>query len=462
MKHADLTLPWWFDGFLTRLLSIFVLVHAALAVFMPGGAASMLLGDRAGDRLKALDQLFAQPDFDSVMRIIFRIGSPGDWLLFAPAYRLAGAYGVMAQNIALYAVALVLFYRLCEAIATQPVARIATVAWALLPATIFHPHALVTEAICNPLLVALAYVLVRLATRDEVSWRDLLLAGALCGVLAFVRHIYLLLPVAAALWLLVMRPNGLGPARNAAAVFALGFVFTGLWWGVIAIGQQRYELGRSIGGLEANLYLRADRMAVMGSIALPQTYLDRRVKAGRELATLEPAEFVGFTAQHPVLFAKTVVSDAFNLIANPGVAMLAGRYFGLFDLGERNHRDLNKWREMREREGPLGVAKLLWQTSPTGFAFNVGGSLLWLAFLVLAAGGAWTFARDQDVPPGVRILILGLAAYVLVLTSATAGYTRWDHRSGIEFIMAFWFAVGWRELSALTTRRAQFANLHRW
>ena len=131
----------------------------------------------------------------------------------------------------------------------------------------------------------------------------------------------------------------------------------------------------------------------------------------------------------------------------------------LFDLAERNHRDLNKWREAREREGPLGVARLLWQTSPTGFVFNLGGSILWAGFLGLALIGAWQFGWNQRLTPAVRVLLFGLATYAIVLTSATAGYTRWDHRSGIEFILAIWFAVGVARLTTWSGRRDSNSRL---
>ncbi len=432
----------WFDRFLNWLLAWFLLTHIALALLVPDGATRMLVGDRAGDRQRALSELLVQLDLDHALAVIFRIGSPGDWVLFTPAYWLGGAYGVMAQSIMLYAVGVVVLYRLARMLVPLHVARIAVVSWALLPATIFHPHALVSEAICNPLLIIFAYQMVRLEFADDVRWPDLLWAGLTVGLLAFVRHVYLLLPMAAALWLLAFRPAGLGRRANVTAFLALGFMFVGVLWGIIAVGSKRYELGTSVGGLESNLFLRADRMAVMGGLSLPQSYLDRNVAAGRELRALAPAEFAGFVSRHPGLFAKTAASDAFNLMANPGVAMLAGRYLGLFDLAERSHRDLNKWREMREREGPLGVARLLWETSPIGFVLNLAGAILWAAFLAFSIAGAYVFGASANVTPAIRILFFGLAAYVIVLTSATAGYTRWDHRSGIEFILAIWFALG--------------------
>jgi hypothetical protein len=432
----------WFDRFATWLLAAFLLAHLALALLVPDGAARMLVGDRAGDRQRALSELLVQLDLDHALGVIFRIGSPGDWVLFTPAYWLGGAYGVMAQSIVFYAVGLVFLYRLARLLVPVHIARLATVTWALLPATIFHPHALVSETICNPMLIIFAYQMVRLELAGDVRLKDLLWAGLTVGLLAFVRHVYLLLPLAAALWLLVFRPAGLGRRANIGAFLVLGFMFVAALAAAMALGSKRYELGTSVGGLESNLFLRADRMAAMGGLSLPQSYLDRNVAAGRELRALTPAEFAGFAARHPVLFAKTAVSDAFNLMANPGVAMLAGRYLGLFDLGERNHRDLNKWREMREREGPLGVARLLWETSPTGFMLNLAGGILWAAFLAFAFGGAYVFGTTAALTPAIRVLFFGLAAYVIVLTSATAGYTRWDHRSGIEFILAIWFALG--------------------
>jgi hypothetical protein len=450
---------WWQDSFLRGLLCAFVTSHILLAVLVPDGAARMLVGDRAGDRFRALTELLAQPNLDLALGVIFRIGSPGDWILFAPAFRLAGSYGVMAQNIAMYAFGIVMLYRLAMLLMPGHVAKLAAIAWALLPATIFHPHALVSEAICNPLLIALTYLLVRMELGGDYRWRNVVLAGVCAGVLAFVRHVYLLLPLATAVWFLVFRPHGLGPRTNVIAFLLLAFALTATWWVTIGLGAKRYELGQSVGGLESNLFLRADRMAVMGGLKLPPSYYDRNGRAGRELRTLQPAEFAGFAAAHPVLFAKTAVSDAFNLMANPGVAMLAGRYLGLFDLGERNHRDLNKWREARERDGPMGVVRLLWEQSRVGFAFNLAGSILWAAFLAVAAIGAWTFVRDARLTPATRVLLVGMAAYAIVLTSATAGYTRWDHRSGIEFILALWFALGVTAAVNWSGRRGSNARL---
>jgi hypothetical protein len=443
MTYAPTRLPpfWKLDIFSKSLLAAFLAVHAALWLLVPNTAQKLVVGDRAGDRWMALTELFASPTLDAAIATIFRIGSLGDWIMFAPAFRLGGATGIILQNVLLYALSLLLLYRLCLITTAPATARLATIAWALLPATIFHPHALVSEGIANPCLIALAYQLVRLEFADDTRWRDLVLIGLTLAVLCFCRHVYLLLPLAVGAWLLLFRPHGLGHPVNAAIPTACGFLLVGAWAAVSAVGQAQYPLGKSVGGLESNLYLRADRMAAMGQVSMPAGFLERK-KSDPAASTLEPTEFVTFARQNPLLFAKTALSDAFNLVANPGIAMLAGRYLGLFDLGEKNHRDLNKWREAREQSGPLGVLKLLWITSPAGFVFNAIGGLLWVTFLGVAAWGAWLFAHDREQMPAIRWLLLGLVGYVVVLTSVTAGYTRWDHRSGIEFMLALWFATG--------------------
>jgi hypothetical protein len=444
--HQPFTQPFWKpDAFIKGVLAAFAVGHAALWWLVPNTAQKLLVGDRAGDRWNALTELFASSSFDAAMATIFRIGSPGDWIMFAPAFRLGGANGIILQSLLLYALSLMLLYRLCLALGTPSAARLATVAWALLPATIFHPQALVSEGIANPCVIALTYQLVRLELTDETRWRDLVLIGLTLAVLSFSRHVYLLLPLAVGAWLVAFRPHGLGAARNALVPVASAFILVAAWAVVSTVGKTQWPLGKSVGGLESNLYLRADRMAAMGRVPMPASYLVRK-QTDPEASSLEPAEFLTFARESPLLFAKTAVSDAFNLMANPGIAMLAGRYLGLFDLGERNHRDLNKWREAREQNGPLGVLKLLWATSPTGFAFNAAGGLLWAAFLSVAAWGAWLFAHDREQMPAVRWLLFGLVGYALVLTSVTAGYTRWDHRSSIEFILALWFAVGAMQL----------------
>lgn len=429
------------------ILLAFAAIHALFWYLQPDVAAKMVVGDRAGDRLRTLDRLLAATGFDSKMAVVFDSGSPGDYLLFAPAYALFGAPGIVAQALVLYGLALLTVHALATRLIGAPAAVIATVAWLLLPSTLFHPHALVTEAICNPLLVLLIAALVRLHDSDEARPATLMAAALLTALLVFVRHVFLLLPPAIAIWLAVFRPAGAlgrdGTApRPLLRYLAVSFSIAALWWVALTVGALRWTPGDSVGGLKSNLFLRAERMAYLGHVPLPASYLERNAAAGHDTRLLEPAEFIRYSLVHPWLFARTAAADAFNMMVNPGVAMLAGRYLSLFDLGERNHRDLNKWRETREKEGFLGLARLLLATSPTALAVNAIGVAAWVAFLAVAAFGAIVVLADATREPALRWLLAGLVLYVVGLTSLTAGYTRWDHRTPIDVALVLFFAAG--------------------
>lgn len=430
------------DPRLWGLLAAFLAVHAAMIALLPDTAKKMLVGDRAGDRFRALTEILSADGIDGALRVIFKTGSVGDYILFLPAWALGGHWAVIAQSLVLYTAAVVALYSLVTRLVSRDGALIATALWIALPSTLFHPQALVTEAICNPVLILLVRALVGAFDAPRPApWR-LLLIGLLTAILAFVRHIYLLVPFAVLLWLVVFRPNGIALTRRTAIGYvALALSLLLVWWGASVAGGMRYEIGKSVGGLESNLFLRAERMAYVGRIELPASYKERSTKAGRDLRTMPPLEFVSYAWCNRALFARTAAADAFNMMVNPGVAMLAGRYLGLFDLGEKSHRDLNKWRETREKEGILALARLLLETSPLGLAINALGIVLWGVVLLGAAWGAVVWLGDALREPALRWLIAGVPLYLVGLTSLTAGYTRWDHRSPLEFVIAMMFAV---------------------
>lgn len=430
------------DPRLWALIAVFAAIHAAMIALVPDTARKMQIGDRAGDRFRALSEILAADGLDGALRVIFKTGSVGDYILFLPAWSVGGHGAVIAQSLVLYALAAVALYSLVTRLHSRDAAGLATAVWIALPSTLFHPQALVTETICNPVLILLVRALVgAFDAARPAPWR-LLLIAILTAILAFVRHIYLLLPFAVLLWLVVFRPGGIAITRRT----GIGYVAVSLslllvWWAAIAAGSLRYEIGGSVGGLHSNLFLRAERMAYLGRIELPASYQARSAKAGEDVRSMPPTEFVSYAWSNPTLFARSAAADAFNMMVNPGVAMLAGRYLGLFDLGEKSHRDLNKWRETREKEGIVALARLLLETSPVGLAVNALGIVLWGIVLLGAAWGAVIWLADALREPALRWLFAGVPLYLIGLTSLTAGYTRWDHRSPLEFVIAFLFAV---------------------
>ena len=423
-------------------LSGLALLHTALIFLLPDAAERFMLGDRANDRTIKMDALLSADSLDAFLAVLFRQASPGDYILFAPAYALAGPTGVMLQNTALILLGAWFLYKLADLLFSRHVATFATIAYCLLPATLFHPHAFVSEGICNPLLIMASYFLARHVTATDPPLRDIAIAAALTAVLCFTRHVYLLLPLFFVAVILFAKPLWRGTKPRAAAVMILlGYSLLAGWGAIAHFGAAYYGTGKSVGGLGSNLLLRAERMADIGSFPLPAR-IEAEIAADKDIVIMQPGEFATLVIEHPLPFAKTVVSDIFNITANPGVAMVYGRFLGLFDLGEKHYRDYNKWREVRDREGIPGLLRELWRTSPLGLILNAVGAAIWAAFLALAAWGAWNLIIDRAKPAAIKLLLIGLPFYLVGISCLAAGYTRWDHRSPAEFALAILFMIG--------------------
>jgi hypothetical protein len=421
-----------FDAFIGGFLAIVAAGHIALTLAVPNLAEKFQLGDRAGDRLAKLNALLQAPNADAIAAALVYNDSPGDYVLFWPAYSAFGPAGVIAQNLLLLLVGLWFLYRIGVTWFSPTVAKIACIVYALLPAMIFHPQVLVSEAICNPLLIAATWYAGPLVTRDRPALRDAILFGLICAVLIAVREIFLLFPVVVA-GLVVLKA---GKTRQTLTVLgimlALSFSIFALWGTVRSLAPARYERGISLQSLPSNLFLRAERMAAIGSFELPQDVSRQRA--------ISIAEFAELGLHHPGPLARTVISDAVDLTANTGSAMVYGRYLGLFDLGERSSADIVKWREIRDRSGTLAMLAYMSATAPAALAYTVGFAIGWGIFLMIVCYGAWRFARGCQ-PLELKRLFFAIPAYFFIF-SFVSGAPRWDHRSPVEFVLCLFFALG--------------------
>jgi hypothetical protein len=432
-----------FDPFIRRLLAIVAVAHVALAIFVPDLARKFQLGDRAWDRTAKIDALLQTPDLDAAIAMLFYNGAPGDYIFFLPAYAAFGAAGVIAQNIVLLLIGLWFLYRIGRAWFTPAAARIATVTYALLLATLFHPQVFASEAICNPLLIVAVWYAGRLLTSNSPERRDAILFGLVSAVLVFTRHIYLLFPIMVA-GLLLARAGWTRRALAAICVIlALSFSLAGGWRAANWATEGRYEVAESFHGLDSNLFLRAERMAKTGGFALSQEALQRRA--------VSVGAFAMMSLEHPAPLLRTVFSDAVNLTGNTGVSMVYGRYLGLFDLGEKGDADMFKWRDIRDREGTLAMLVYMGRTAPLALIFNAGFALLWLGLILVALVGAWRFLFDGTRDFVLRLLFAGVPLYVFAFTFAS-GSVRWDHRSPMEFVICLFFAAGIPVLASLAGR----------
>ena len=427
--------------FLPLLLAVFFALHLALAFAMPDAHSKFMLGDRADDRLAKIEAVLHAPDTSGAIAVMVAQGSPGDYALLVPAYAALGQNGVVLQSTLLYIAAIAALYMLVRTNFTESTARLATVLYALLPATIFHPHALVSEAVSNPGLIIASYAFAQVLRAPTLNWRWIAAAGLLIGVVVFTRHVFVLLPLLAALlaWRFVQPQTH--RLRVAAAISGLGYSVAALWAIIALAAPVGIHPSASAGGLGANLQARAERVALIAGVAAPEPLVDaRRDGVERATQTISPQQFVAFVAAHPLAYARSMLSDAVNILANPGMAMVAGRYFGLFDLQEKNEADLSRWRKIRDEHGLVAVAAELWRTSPSALIINAFGVVAWGTLLVLALFGAVNAWRNPAVYQPVFVMLAGLFIYIVAFNSVVAGYTRWDHRSGVEFVIAIFAA----------------------
>lgn len=408
---------------------------------MPGAHTKFMLGDRADDRLAKIEAVINATDVNGALAVMIAQGSPGDYVLHVPAFAAFGPDGVMLQSILLYLAAIAALYLLVRTTFGERTARLAAVIYTLLPATIFHPHALVSEAVSNPLLIIACYAFAQVLRAPRPNWPWIAATGILIGIVVFTRHVFVLLPLLAAFlaWRFTEPENRRLPI--AAAIAALGYSVAALWAIIALAGPVDVHPGASAGGLGANLQARAERVALIAGVAAPEPLIDaKRDGVERATETITPQQFVAFVASHPIAYARSMLSDAVNILANPGMAMVAGRYFGLFDLQEKSEADLSRWRKIRDEHGLLAVATELWRTSAPALIINAFGVVAWGTLLLLALLGSVKAWRDPSVYRPVFVMLAGMFIYIIAFNSVVAGYTRWDHRSGVEFVIAIFAA----------------------
>lgn len=252
---------------------------------------------------------------------------------------------------------------------------------------------------------------------------------------------FVLLPLLAALLAWRFVEPATDRMRVGVSIAVLGYSVAALWSIIALTAPLDARPGASAGGLGANLQARAERVALIAGVAAPEPQINaRRDGVERATETITAQQFVAFVANHPLAYGRSMLSDAVNILANPGMAMVAGRYFGLFDLQEKNEADLSRWRKIRDEHGLFAVAAELWRTSPAALIINAIGLLAWGSLLALALLGAIKAWKDPAIRHPVYVMLAGLFVYILAFNSVVAGYTRWDHRSGVEFVIAIFAA----------------------
>lgn len=408
------------------------LLHMAIPFLLQDTYTAYMLGDRAEHRLAKLTAVLAAPNFDSALAVIFDYGAPGDYLLFLPAHILGGHGFVVAQNIALHLFGLVYLYLLADRLFGRRTAIFVCAIYALLPASLFHPHTFSSEAISNPLLIAASFHAVCLLGEKRPALRDLALFCAFATIAIFVRNINGLLPVFVAFLFVVRHGAGVRALALAAGMIAGAFALPAGWAAADATIGARYPHNTVLNGFGSNLYWRAERFEALDGIALPEDIQQRQA--------MSLGEFIETVSARPGPYLKTVYADGINLIANSGVNMVFGRFFRLYDPDDGSNSSMVVWRDIRTNEGYLAAIKAMASVAPGAMVANVAALGIHLALLLISGLAALGYLVRGAAPLAVRMYLAGLPVYFLVF-SFIASAVRWDMRSPAEFVIALFAAV---------------------
>ena len=409
------------------------LLHVAIAFLLADPAAAFLLGDRAEDRLRKMAEFAAAGDLPGQLAVLFRIGSPGDYMPFWPAYA-AGGYGlVVVMNTALHLVGLVYLYRLATDFFPRRVALLACAIYALLPSSLYHPHTLSSEAIVNPLLIAACFHAARMLSAIRPRWQDAIWFCAFCAVAIWVRNINALLPAFAASLLFFRFGLRLRTIAVAAVLLAGSHVLTLSWTVTQHTVGAGYEHVLSLHGLGSNLYWRAARFTPISGVEI-----DPDIQARKSMTI---GEFAAEVARQPGAYARTLYTDGVNFIANSGMTMVFGRYFGLFHVDGGETAEMLTWRDIRDRQGFWASVVAMAKQSPGSFWPNVIGFAMHAAMLVAAGVAALAFLAHGVAPLVTRMLLVFWPVYYFVF-SFIAASSRWDLRSPTEFLIVLFLSAG--------------------
>jgi hypothetical protein len=401
----------------------FIAVHALIMIKTTDDPTSWLRGDRAEARYAAVKTFLEAPP-DSKTALLAKTG-PGDYLFHALAIGSGGPAGLILLQLLLQAVTVAMIYAMGRGIGCPRVGTAAAAILIVLPGSLMNPHLLVTETPYCMLLTAATALLAFGLQRHDRWDGPAVVAAFLCLALAgFMRPQTLLIVVGVAAVLEAGCRSLRGPALLGSllslALFPLAWLAFQAWVGVdFSIGSPDADLG-------TNLSLRAGRIL---SLAGEQTTLPVKIGLG---------PFVTLALQYPVLLARTLVTDAVNLLFNPGANHVFGIFLQIFPTAsERTY-----WNRLLDESGPSGILTAVLAQGPA-FILTFGFMAVLHVVLVLGVGLA---VLKYMFGLGDRPQVIGLVLFVTVLFIASvfaAGVIRWAHRSPVEPLLALLAAYGY-------------------
>jgi 4-amino-4-deoxy-L-arabinose transferase-like glycosyltransferase len=436
---------------LLHLLLVFAGLHLLLMAWDHARPEVFLFADRGAARWGLVQQvheaLTAQPhiDQDRLAALLSGNGNPGDYLVQALLWLLAGEKGVVLAQVVLVLCSGAAVSDLGRALGLQAsLARWTAALYLAWPHTLVFAHQLATEAWHTPMLVIGTAAFVR-ALRPDAKARWWVGAACVLGLAALIRPVTLLWPLTLGLmWVWACRSK-LWHSLQFVCVAMLPVL---LWSGWMASQTGVFGVGASSRDAGHNLYQRVSRITATLPAAQRADAQQRFLGQGRK--TLALADYAAFVQRYPVANAGHLLRDASVFLFKSGWERLPIDYFGA-DAKTRaalQNSDVG-WRKQFETQGAWATISWLWARQGPALLLGLLGAMAMSVVWCLALFGVWrAFSNGRSPPqqtqPTMAFVTLVLAALVLyiALMSTVVDTVQSRHRAPAEFALLLLSASG--------------------
>lgn len=412
---------------------LFVLVNGLMLLVNGLDPYSFLRGDRSGSRMERIQYVYhgteilhRSPDFDIQHQMttfhdrVMAMKYPGDYLIQGVVYHAGGRPLVVALQLLLTALGCLAVFGILRLMALPPGWCLAgTAVYITLPGTILQPHTLMVEGLFIPGLLVMVYGVLRVL-RGNWRPRHLVMATAGLGFAIAVRAQFF--PLALALVpLLWVALRGQGRPRAWALLPLLATTPLLLWVGLSLAHSGTASIAPAGAGLGYHWNQRLERMQQHADFDYPQQDdLYEPVPTG---------DFLALVADHPVAYAKTLLSDNMNMFFNPGDMQLLKQ----IGLGEPPP----SWKTFLAARDAGGIPEVLRVLAGWSMPFTVFFILHAGLWTLMAMAAGWQALQWMATPRRdtlVKVLLLGYLAYNLAIVQL-AGTSRWGLRQPVEALV---------------------------
>ncbi len=436
-------------------------VHLVLLILDGFRDSGFFRADRAQQRFGNMMALIDayRSGGDAVSTLVAQ-GNIGDYGLHALFYAVGGHLAVtIFQTLLAVPSVLCVVYIAYRVFGLRKLAITSGLVYGLLPQSLAFPHQLLSEALSNPLAIFGTAAFLRALNRHR-SLRSWILSGLFLGLAAMARPALILLPLIAALLLLLLARR---PGRIAAAipVVCCGLLPFVAWGSFMLMHTGKFGYGDSHQDLGINFSQSAAKVLLMHGISeaggAPPAWLPERLSLSSYLELMK---------QYPAGFANLYFKNTVVLISDSGIGRL---YVDLLGFGAEARLKLQDpetgWRAQLTNNGPLAMIEYGMRVAPGtiiagilgGLGFAVVNFGLLVAYVFLLKPGSALYDSARPIVQRWGIAFLLVLPFYVIATSQVVAYAPSRLRSQAEFAWAILACFGWAVAIAWFSDRRQRA-----